>query len=128
METKFEIHKTFPVKPSELYEAWLDSEIHSNMTGGSAKTSNKLGESFTAWDGYISGKNIKLTQGQEIIQSWRTSDFKEGDVDSEITIKLIPSKGGTTLTLIHTNIPEGQPDYAQGWEEHYFTPMKAFFK
>lgn len=127
METKFEIQNFFPVKPSELYEGWLDSGVHSNMTGGSANMSKIIGEPFTAWDGYIRGKNIKLIQDQEIIQTWRTSDFKEEDEDSELIIKLIASEGGTTLSLFHSKIPKGQPDYAQGWEEHYFTPMKEYF-
>ena len=36
--------------------------------------------------------------------------------------------GGTKLTLVHENIPEGQSDaYEQGWHEHYFAPMKAYF-
>jgi activator of HSP90 ATPase len=128
MKTKFEIQKTFPASTSELYNGWLDSEIHSKMTGGSANMSNVENEAFSAWDRYISGKNIKLVKGSEIIQTWRTSDFKEGDEDSELILRLEPSNKGTILTLTHSNIPEGQPDYARGWEDHYFTPMKAFFK
>lgn len=128
IKTKFEIQKTFPVEPTELYNGWLDSKIHSKMTGGSAMMSNVENDSFSAWDGYISGKNIKLTNGNEIVQSWRTSDFKEEDKDSDLTLKFESSKRGTTITLIHANIPEGQPDYKQGWEEHYFTPMKAYFE
>jgi hypothetical protein len=32
------------------------------------------------------------------------------------------------LTLIHNNIPKGQSDYEQGWINHYFEPMKTYFK
>jgi hypothetical protein len=37
------------------------------------------------------------------------------------------STGGTKLTIHHSNIPEGQPDYEDGWKKHYFTPMAQFF-
>ena len=47
-------------KPSEIYVAWLDYIQHSNMTGGPAKCSNKIGGTFTAWDAFIAGQNIEL--------------------------------------------------------------------
>ena len=128
MEDKFEIKKTFPVKPSEIYNGFLDSEIHTNMTGGTAIASMIENEDFSAWDGYISGKNIRLVQDKEITQTWRTSEFNENDADSELTILLNPINGGTELTLIHSNIPDGQANYKKGWEEHYFSPMLEYFK
>jgi len=127
MENKFEIKRTFNVEPFVLYHAWLDSEIHSKMTGGQATCSTKENENFSVWDGYISGKNIKLIKDQQIVQTWRTSDFKEADNDSEIVINLKSTDAGTELALIHSKIPDGQPDYEQGWEEHYFSPMKEYF-
>jgi hypothetical protein len=73
MKESFEIKATFKVKPSKIYEAWLDSTQHSNMTGGEAVCSPNIGDSFTAWDGYIEGKNIDLKPNTEIVQCWRTS-------------------------------------------------------
>ena len=123
----FTIKERFPVSSNILYEAWLDSEQHSAMTGGEAVCSNKESDSFSAWDGYISGVNKKLIEGKEIVQSWRTSDFSDSDSDSFITLKFNETDGGCEITLIHSNIPEGQPDYEQGWKEHYFEPMKEYF-
>lgn len=128
MKIKFELQTSFPVEPSDLYNGWLDSEIHTKMTGGLANMSNVENEIFSAWDGYISGKNIKLTQDQEIVQKWRTTEFKEEDEDSDLTIRFKSTGEETILTLIHSNIPEGQSNYKLGWEDHYFTPMKAYFK
>ena len=35
---------------------------------------------------------------------------------------------GTLLTLVHSDVPEGQTSYEQGgWQEHYFEPMKEYF-
>lgn len=98
------------------------------MTGGEAKCSDVVGDSFTAWDAYIEGKNLELFPSKKIVQSWRTSDFEEGQADSKITLFLTDNAEGCQLTLIHEDIPDGQPDYKKGWLDHYFTPMKEYFK
>jgi activator of HSP90 ATPase len=79
------------------------------------------------WDGYISGKNLKLVPGKQIVQAWRTTEFAGTEPDSQIDIHLEATLSGTRLTLRHTNIPTGQSDYRSGWNESYFSPMKACF-
>lgn len=123
----FELSALFPISSKELYSAWLDSEQHSAMTGGEATCSDKEGDAFSAWDGYITGINQKLVQGEEIVQGWRTSDFDDSDAHSLLTLKLNKTDNGCELTLIHSEIPEGQPDYKQGWKQHYFEPMQEYF-
>jgi len=128
MKISFELKATFPVSQEKLYNAWLHGEEHSNMTGGDATGNAVVGGKFTAWDGYIWGINKKLTPHSEIVQSWRTTEFKETDEDSLLTLHFKEGPGGCELTLHHNNIPEGQPNYEQGWQEHYFTPMQEYFK
>lgn len=128
MNESIELKETFNVKPSVIYNAWLNSEQHSKMTGGEATCSNKVGGSFIAWDGYISGTNKSLNLNKEIVQTWRTSEFSDTDEDSLLTVHLKEIEQGCELTLTHSNIPEGQTQYEQGWVEHYFTPMKNYFK
>jgi hypothetical protein len=60
MKIQFQKSIQFPVNSKTIYTAWLNSEIHSKMTGGSAQCSEKEGVIFTAWDGYISGVNVSL--------------------------------------------------------------------
>lgn len=127
MKVSFVITKNFPVSPEELYHAWLDSEKHSDMTGGEAVCSQKVDGEFSAWDGYISGKNKSLIPERQIIQEWKTTDFDLRDKPSLITIDLEESKEGCLLTLTHEDIPRGQPDYEAGWIEHYFNPMLEYF-
>ena len=127
MKEKFEIREFFNVSPSLIYHAWLDSIAHTAMTGGEAECSKIVDEDFSAWDGYIWGKNVKLVNNQEIVQSWRTVEFMEEDEDSIVTILLKKVDKGTELTLKHTNIPKGQTQYEEGWKEHYFEPMKTYF-
>ena len=127
MKESFTVSEHFNASPMEIYLAWLNSEKHSAMTGGVAKVSDLPGESYSAWDGYIYGKNIKLDPGKLIVQSWRTNEFGAVEEDSQVEVILEPENSGTRLTLNHTNIPETQFGYKDGWKEYYFTNMKTYF-
>lgn len=123
-----QLSQEFPVSAQTLYSAWLDSESHSEMTGGEAHCSDVEGEPFTAWDGYIEGTNISLTPSKEIVQKWRSADFGPDDPDSTIKIQFKDTPRGCIMTLTHSEIPDGQPDYHQGWIDNYIEPMKAYFQ
>jgi activator of HSP90 ATPase len=127
MSYTIKLKEKFSVKPETLYNAWLDSKTHSAMTGGKATCSDLAKGRFTAWDGYISGTNETLVPNKEIVQTWRTTEFKETDKDSRLSIYIDEIENGSLLTLVHTNIPEGESDYENGWIEHYFGPMKEYF-
>ena len=124
---EFTLKAKFKVSADKIYNSWLSSKGHTNMTGGQAIISDKVGEKFTAWDGYIEGANILLEPYKRIVQSWRTSQFEEHEEDSQIEILLNDLNGETELTLIHTHVPESGEHYKQGWDEHYFQPMKKIF-
>lgn len=111
----------------EIYTNWLSSEGHTNMTGGTASISETVGDNFTAWDGYIKGRNLDLKPYKRILQSWRTSQFAADEADSKIEILLHEVEGQTELTLNHTNVPEDGDHYKKGWHDHYFKPMKTYF-
>ena len=127
MKISFELKTIFSVQASVIYDAWLNSEQHSSMTGGEAHCSDQGGGEFSAWDGYISGRNNSLKPNEEIIQEWRTTEFAANDEDSLVKITLKEIEGGCELTLNHSNIPVGEADYEQGWKDHYFAPMKEYF-
>lgn len=128
MKTKFTVGTTLPTNPEKVFRAWLSTAGHTAMTGSPAKVEPRVGGSFMAWDGYITGKTLELKPYTRIVQAWRTSEFSDGDPDSKIEILLEAVKGGTKLKLTHSNIPEGQADsYEGGWEESYFAPMRVYF-
>lgn len=98
------------------------------MTGAEAEVDARVGGTFTAWDGYISGKNVELVPGKRIVQTWRTTEFTRTQADSRIEVTLRRSGESTRLTLKHSDVPADQADdYRQGWEEHYFEPMRSYF-
>jgi Activator of Hsp90 ATPase homolog 1-like protein len=117
-----------PTAPTTLYLAWLDTERHSAMTGGVAKIEPDVGGKFTAWDGYISGKLVILDLGRRLVMSWRTTDFPREAPDSRVEVHLEALGGSTRLTILHTDIPEGQSEKCRAdWNEKYFAPMRTFF-
>jgi uncharacterized protein YndB with AHSA1/START domain len=134
----FEVSAHLPAQPEAVYRAWLDGAEHSAFTGGQAEVEARVGGRFTAWDGYIQGRTLELepppgalttvSTRLRILQAWRTTEFPEGSPNSRLEVLLEKSRGGTRITLRHTDIPAGQgADYRQGWTEHYFTPMKRYF-
>lgn len=127
MSNGFTLTITLPAKAANIYKAWLSTKGHTEMTGSPAKVDGRIDGDFTAWDGYIWGTFLELEENKRIVQAWRTSEFPEEAEDSHVEIILEEAGGETKLTLIHTNIPEGQDSYKKGWEDFYFTPMQKYF-
>ncbi|MFZ1704930.1 MAG: SRPBCC domain-containing protein [Saprospiraceae bacterium] len=123
----FTLKTKFDKSAEVIYSTWLQSEGHSLMTGGEANITDKVGASFSAWDGYISGTNLVLEPFHRIQQSWRTSEFENNEPDSCIEILLEEVDGQTTLTLIHSGLSENGVQYIKGWEDFYFLPMMEYF-
>ena len=117
-----------PADPEEVYEAFVNAKIHSEFTGSKATGKPVVGAKFTAWDGYIFGKNLELEKGKRILQEWKTTDWPEGYSSSKFELKFKKVKNGTEITMIHSDIPQKQKEeLAEGWEEFYWKPLKEYF-
>lgn len=114
--------------PDAVYHAWLSGEGHAAMTGADATGRPEVGAEFSAWDGYISGSNLALTPGRDIVQSWSAADFPEGAGPSRLEVHVRPSNGGTEVTIVHLGLPEGTEErFTEGWQQFYITPMQQHF-
>ena len=118
-----------PADPEKVYEAFMNARIHSEFTGSKATCDPTVGGKFTAWDGYITGKNVELERGKKIVQEWKTSEWPEGYGPSKFELTLKKVKNGTEITMIHSNVPEEQAtELTEGWNQFYWTPLKDYFK
>jgi activator of HSP90 ATPase len=118
-----------PAKPIEVYEAFVIAKKHTEFTGSKATSSAKVGGKFTAWDGYISGKYLKLEKPKKIVQEWKTTEWPSSYPPSKLEFTLKEVAGGTELKMVHSNVPAEQADsYRQGWIDSYWKPMKQYFK
>ncbi len=125
---KFKLTTIINAIPEVVYNTWLSSKGHAAMTGAEAKITKRIRGQFSAWDGYITGKNLELKPNVYIKQSWRTVEFKEGQPDSSLDITLASSgKGQCKLVLIHSSLTAADVKYKQGWVDSYFEPMKAYW-
>jgi len=115
--------------PEDVYDAFMDADKHSAFTGSKATCDPKVGGKFTAWDGYISGKNVELEKGKKIVQDWKTTEWLEGYPPSRFQLTLKKTKDGTEVSMVHSNVPAEQADdIKQGWIDFYWNPLKKFLR
>jgi len=124
----FKISTTLPATPKQIYTAWMGSKRHTEFTGEPADVETMVGGHFKAFGNYITGVNLELKPYRKIVQSWRTTEFPDTAEDSRLEIDLEETRGGTKLTMRHSNIPDGQAAaYKDGWKKFYFARLKTYF-
>lgn len=121
--------RIIPAKTGEVYDALMNADRHTEFTGSKATCEPKVGGKFTAWDGYISGKNLELKKGRRIVQEWKTTEWPTGYPPSIVEFSFRAKKGATELTMVHSRVPAEQAEsYRQGWIDFYWKPMKQYFQ
>lgn len=131
MKTK-DLRQTIVFKTDaiDLYNCIMNARIHSSFTGDEAIVEDKEGTTFSAFGGYITGKNIVLERGQKIIQTWRANE--EGwpaDHYSEVVFAFTPVEDDCQLDFFHMAIPEAVFDRIEkGWSEYYWEPLKVYLE
>ena len=118
----------FKAKPHEVYEVLMDSKKHAAFSEAEADISCEVGGEFSAYDGYITGRNEELVADRKIVQLWRGSDWPEGHY-SQVVFDLESTPEGTRLSFTHEGVPvEFYEDIKQGWTDFYWEPMKKFME
>ena len=88
--------------------------------------SHQAGGAFSAFGGYITGRQIELVPLQLIVQAWRVGNWDKG-VYSIARFALMDHGAGTNLQFDHTGFPVGQAEHlAAGWKEHYWEPLQKY--
>jgi uncharacterized protein YndB with AHSA1/START domain len=112
--------------PGDVWNALTNPVTLELWTGEPAVMSTEPGSEFSLWDGSIEGRNISFSEEKQIVQEWY---FGEQEAPSIVTISLNVNGNGTTVGLLHTNIPdEDFKDILEGWDESYFGALKEFYK
>ena len=119
---------TIRATPVEVYDALVNAKKHAEFTGVPATSANKIGGKFTAWDGYISGKYLKLEPGRKILEEWSTRDWPANFPPSVIELTFAKADGGMRLSMLQTEVPAAQAaNYRKGWKDYYWNPLKKYF-
>lgn len=113
-------------EPKDVYNALTNPLMLEIWTGEHAEMEETEGSEFSLWDGSICGKNLEFIKDQKIVQEWY---FGEQEDASIVTIKLHPDKGGTSMEVRQTNIPNDAYDnIVEGWQEDYFDALNELFE
>src|SRR5262245_48397237 len=104
------VSEVIPATRERIYAAWLDSGEHSAFTGDAALIDPKVGGKHSTFGGYATGTNVELEPYRRIVQTWRSSEFPDGSPDSRLEVTLEETAGGTLVTMLHTDIPQGHAD------------------
>jgi hypothetical protein len=115
-----------------LFNLYVNAEKHTLSTGGVARISRKVGEKFTAWDGYIKGKNLHVVSGKNghtVVQTWRATDWQKSDEDSILILNFEDTESGAQVRLVQVRVPDNQhASLTQGWKDFYWKPWRRHLK
>jgi uncharacterized protein YndB with AHSA1/START domain len=116
-----------PASPALLYRMYLDPKRHAEFTGAPVKIAAKVGATFEAFGGALTGTILQVIPNRLIVQSWRSTNFGRRDLDSTLVLSFWPIKGGGRIELTHVNVADG--DFAgvsAGWSKYYWTPWAQY--
>ena len=120
---------SLPARPGTLYDMYINPEIHAALTGSRVIISPEADSQFLAFDGMIVGRTLSLIPGRQIIQSWRSKEWKESDRDSILILNFLPDGDNGKIELIHVNVAEEDfDDVNKGWLEYYWKPWREYLK
>lgn len=121
----FKKYYIIPATPEEIFLALTSPATIQLWSGEPAEMSTEPGSEFSLWEGSISGRNLAFESNKKIMQEWYFGDQEE---ESIVTIKLHPHKDGTSVELIHTNIPDEEyTNIVDGWNHNYFGMIEKFY-
>lgn len=112
---------------AEIEATLLTAEKFRELTRLAAQIEPTEGAAFSLFGGLIMGRNIEIVPAKRIVQAWRPTHWEPG-MYSMVRFALVSKGAGTTIVLDHTGFPEG--DYeslSQGWETHYWEPLRNLF-
>lgn len=130
----------FSVTRKRVYDALTDAKqfnkvvmLSAAMQSGMApagkpvEVSSEAGGAFSAFGGYITGRQVELVPNERIVQAWRAASWGPGQY-SIARFQLIEQGSGTKLVFDHTSFPPDQREHlAQGWKANYWEPLEKYF-
>jgi activator of HSP90 ATPase len=117
-----------PAGPTDLYAMYLDSAAHAAFTaGGPATIAPVVGTEWSAFDGRIWGRVLALTPSRRIVQSWRSFEWKEPELDAVLILTFTATSAGTCVDLVQVGVPDRLYDtLVNGWPVRYWQPWRAY--
>ncbi len=120
---------SFNVSPNRLFNIYMDAKLHGAAINSSVIIKKKTGASFSAFNGYVRGKNLLIVPNRLIVQSWRGKEWEKNDADSILVLSFEKARHGALLHMVHSNVPDHiAAKIKKGWNEYYWKPWKRYLK
>ena len=115
-----------PASAETLFEMYLDPNSHQAITGAPVAIGNERGAPFEAFNGSLTGTTLEVVKPTLIVQSWRSTEFKDTDPDSTLILSFTPEGNKGRIDLIHLDVPDQDLDgVTQGWDQYYWAPWRT---
>lgn len=115
---------TITAEPKDVYNALTNKRMLEIWTGEDVVMELEPNSEFSLWGGSITGINLEFEENKKIVQEW----FFDEEQKSIVTLKIHPHKKGTSVELLHTNIPDdAYGNISEGWDEDYFGALNELF-
>ena len=110
-------------KVSLLSEA-VRSGMVSNMKA--TEIGQDIGQVFSLYGGYITGRHVELVPDERIVQVWRAGSWDPGAY-SIARFELKEEGPGTKILFDHRGFPDGKAQHlAEGWNGNYWEPLTKY--
>lgn len=114
-----------PASVERLYRMYLDPSEHAAFTGHPVTIGSDPGAKFSAFEGQLSGQILQVVASRLIVQSWRSTQFREEDLDSTLILTFTPEGDEARIDLVHLDVPDHDvAGVIEGWAKFYWTPWR----
>ncbi len=127
MELNLNLVFQLPVKPKRVMQLLTDTVLIRKWSGGEAKLELEPNGAFEMFDGWVTGKVIKVSEN-ELSYTWKTTDWDDNAKDSIVSYKLTPFDGGTKVQVSHSGFPneDEMKAHEAGWSDYFFDPLEDY--
>jgi activator of HSP90 ATPase len=117
-----------PAAPDSLYQMYLNPHQHAAITGSPVvRIAPEEGAEFWAFDGRIHGRILALSPGRQIVQTWRSFEWRPEDLDGTLVLVFSAAPGGGRIESALVNAPEHLYEkLAANWPMRYWDPWRAY--
>jgi activator of HSP90 ATPase len=118
---------SLPAAPETLFDMYLDSAAHAAFTGAPVSIEPRAGAPFRAFEGSLAGTILHIEPKRLIVQTWRSINWLDDDIDSVLVLSFWPEENGARVELAQINVSDKDfTGVSHGWEKYYWTPWRAY--
>ena len=114
-----------PAPAERLFAMYLDPAEHAAFTGMPVTIGAERGAKFEAFEGQLTGQILHVVASRLIVQSWRSTKFRDEDPDSTLILTFTQEGEQGRIDLVHLDVPEHDFEgVTEGWGKHYWGPWR----